>query len=217
MPEMGGLEATRIIREREAVPAISRPVTHTPIIALTAHALPSDREQCLAAGMDDYLSKPFTLDALHATLARWLSQPSAAASASAPEEQAEATRFDIIDRKVLDTLQSLRKGKAPDLLSKVLHMYLNHAPQLLNTIRDAVAHSDAPALQRAAHNLKSSSANVGAMQLAAFSKEMEALGKAQQVTQAVSLLATMEAEYTMVEAALQRELRVAQEGVTHAE
>ena len=217
MPEMGGLEATRIIREREAVPTISRPVMHTPIIALTAHALPSDREQCLAAGMDDYLSKPFTLEALHATLARWLSQPAAAASASAPEEQAEATRLDTIDRKVLDTLRSLRRGKAPDLLPKVLHMYLNHAPQLLNTIRDAVAHSDAPALQRAAHSLKSSSANVGAMQLAAFSKEMEALGKAQQVAQAVSLLATMEAEYTMVEAALQGELLVAQEGVTHAE
>ena len=114
MPEMGGLEATRIIREREAVPAISRPVMHTPIIALTAHALPSDREQCLAAGMDDYLSKPFTLEALHVTLARWLSQPAAEASASAPEEQAEATRLDTIDRKVLDTLRSLRRGKAPE-------------------------------------------------------------------------------------------------------
>ena len=96
-------------------------------------------------------------------------------------------------------------------------MYLNQAPQLLNTIRDAVAHNDALALQRAAHSLKSSSANVGAMQLAAFSKEMEALGKAQQVAQAVSLLASMEAEYTVVEAALQGELLVAQEGVTHAE
>ena len=84
-------------------------------------------------------------------------------------------------------------------------------------MRDAVAHNDALALQRAAHSLKSSSANVGAMQLAAFSKEMEALGKAQKVDQAVSLLATMEAEYTMVEEALQRELLVVQEGVTHTE
>jgi signal transduction histidine kinase/CheY-like chemotaxis protein len=214
MPEMGGLEATRIIRERQAVPALSRPAMHTPIIALTAHALPSDREQCLAAGMDDYLSKPFTLDALHATLARWLSQPSAEASVSASEEQAETPRLDTIDYKVLDALRSLRRGKAPNLLSKVLHLYLNHAPQLLNTIRHAVAHSDALALQQAAHSLKSSSANVGAMQLAAFSKEMEALGKAQQVPQAVSLLAAMEAEYTLVEQALQREILVAQEGVT---
>jgi signal transduction histidine kinase/CheY-like chemotaxis protein/HPt (histidine-containing phosphotransfer) domain-containing protein len=214
MPEMGGLEATRIIREREAMPTVSRPVMHTPIVALTAHALPSDREQCLAAGMDDYLSKPFTLEALHAILARWLSQQAAGASASAPEDKAEATRLDTIDRKVLETLRSLRRGKGPDLLPKVLHMYLHHAPHLLNAMRDAVTHSDTPALQRAAHSLKSSSANVGAMQLAALSKEMEALGKAQQMTQAVSLLATIEAEYTIVEAALQRELLVAQEGVT---
>jgi CheY-like chemotaxis protein len=217
MPEMGGLEATRIIREREAVPSTSRPVMHTPIIALTAHALPSDREQCLAAGMDDYLSKPFTMEALHATLARWLSHQPVAASASAPDERPEAPRSDAIDRKVLDTLRSLRRGGTTDLLHKVLHLYLHNAPQLLNTMRDAVAHSDALALQQAAHSLKSSSANVGALQLAAFSKAMEAFGKAQSMTQAVPLLATMEAEYAVVEAALQRELRVNQDDVTHAE
>jgi CheY-like chemotaxis protein len=217
MPEMGGLEATRVIREREALRSITHPAVHIPIIALTAHALPSDREQCLAAGMDDYLSKPFTLEALHATLARWLSPQSAAASASAADERSEATRLNAIDRKTLETLRSLRRGGTPDLLYKVLHMYLNNAPQLLDTIRDAVAHSDALALQQAAHSLKSSSANVGALQLAALSKEMEALGKAQSITQAFSLLATMEAEYAVVQDALQRELPVVQEDVTHAE
>lgn len=217
MPEMGGLEATRVIREREALPSISHPAVHTPIIALTAHALLSDREQCLAAGMDDYLSKPFTLEALHATLARWLSQQSAAASAPAQEERSEVTRLDAIDRKALDTLRSLRRGGTPDLLHKVLHMYLHNAPQLLDSIRDAVAHSDALALQQAAHSLKSSSATVGALQLAAFSQEMEALGKTQSMTLAVPLLATMEAEYAVVEEALQRELPVVQEDVTHAE
>ena len=217
MPEMGGLEATRVIREREALPSFSHPAAHTPIIALTAHALASDREQCLAAGMDDYLSKPFTLEALHATLARWLLQQPAVASASATAERSEATRVDSIDRKTLDTLRSLRKGGTLDLLHKVLHMYLNNTPQLLDTIRDAVAHSDALARQQAAHSLKSTSANVGALQLAAFSKEMEALGKAQSITQAVPLLATMEAENAVVEKALQRELLVVQEDMMHAE
>jgi CheY-like chemotaxis protein len=213
MPEMGGLEATRVIREREALPSSSHPPVHTPIIALTAHAMPSDRAQCLAAGMDDYLSKPFTLEALRATLARWLSPQSAAASPSA--ERSEPPRLDSLDRKALDTLRSLRKGGTPDLLHKVLHMYLNTAPQLLHTIRDAVARSDALALQQAAHSLKSSSANVGALQLAAFSKEMEALGKTQSLIQTGSLLAAMEAEYAVVEEALQRELLVIQEELTH--
>src|SRR5215470_4159529 len=213
MPEMGGLEATRVIREREALPSTSHPAVHTPIIALTAHALPSDRDQCLAAGMDDYLSKPFTLEALHATLARWLSPQPAAASAAT--ERSGALRLVSVDRKALDTLRSLHRGGTPDLLHKVLYIYLNNAPLLLNTMRDAVAHSDALALQRAVHSLKSSSANVGALQLAAFSKEMEALGKAQSMAQAVPLLATMEAEYAVVEETLQRELLVVQEDVTH--
>jgi CheY-like chemotaxis protein len=217
MPEMGGLEATRVIREREALPSISQRAVHTPIIALTAHALASDRAQCLAAGMDDYLSKPFTLEALHATLERWLSPQSAVASASATQERATVRCPEAIDRKTLATLRSLRRGGTPDLLHKVLHIYLTHAPQLLATIRDAVAHSDALALRQAAHSLKSSSAHVGALQLAACSQEMEALGKAQSMTQAVSLLATMEAEYAVVEEALRRELLVAQEDVTHGE
>jgi len=217
MPEMGGLEATRIIRAREALPSISGPAMHTPIIALTAHALPSDRAQCLTAGMNDYLSKPFTMEALHTTLARWLSHQPAATSTSAPDERPAATRSDALDRKVLDTLRSLGRGGTPALLYKVLHLYLSYAPQLLNTMRDAVAHSDALALQQAAHSLKSSSANVGALQLAAFSKEMEALGKAQGMTKAIPLLAAMEAEYVVVEEALQRELPVVQEDVTHAE
>jgi CheY-like chemotaxis protein len=212
MPEMGGLEATRVIREREALSTNSHLPVHTPIIALTAHAMPSDRAQCLAAGMDDYLSKPFTLEALHATLARWLSPQSVAASAST--ERLEAPRLESLDRKALDTLRSLRKGGKPDLLHKVLHIYLTNAPQLLETIRDAVAHSDALALQQAAHSLKSSSANVGALQLAAFSKEMEALGKTQSMSQAVSLLPTMQAEYALVEKALQREVLAVQEELT---
>jgi HPt (histidine-containing phosphotransfer) domain-containing protein len=168
------------------------------------------------AGMDDYLSKPFPWKPC-TTLARWLSHQPAAASASAQDERPEATRSDALDRKVLDTLRSLGRGGTPDLLHKVLHLYLGYTPELLNTMRDAVAHSDALALQQAAHSLKSSSANVGALQLAAFSKEMEALGKAQSMTKAVPLLASMEAEYAVVEEALQRELPVVQEDVTHAE
>ena len=178
MPEMGGLEATRVIREREALSCLSHPAVHTPIIALTAHALPSDREQCLAPGMDDYLSKPFTQEALHATLARWLSHQPAAASASAKAERPEARpRFYRPQGARYPAIPS--QGRDADLLHKVLHLYLTSAPQLLNTMRDALACCDALALQQAAHSLKSSSANVGALQLAAFCKEMEALGKAQ--------------------------------------
>jgi CheY-like chemotaxis protein len=75
MPEMDGFEATRRIREQEA--AAPEPGRHVPIIAMTANALVDDRERCMAAGMDDYLPKPFRRQALHALLGRWLRQPSA--------------------------------------------------------------------------------------------------------------------------------------------
>ena len=216
MPEMGGLEATRVIREREALSPPSHPTARTPIIALTAHALPSDREQCLAAGMDDYLSKPFTLEALHATLARWLSQQPAAVGVL-EAERAEVSGLDSIERKALDTLRALQKEGGPDILSKVLHKYLSNAPKLLGTMRDAVARGDALALEQAAHSLKSISANVGALRLAALSRDVEAIGKAQATTQTAPLLVAMEAEYAAVERALHRELPVVLGDSAHAE
>jgi CheY-like chemotaxis protein len=72
MPEMDGFTATREIRQRENANGM-----HTPIVALTANALEGDRERCLAAGMDDYLSKPLKLEALQETLERWITAPSA--------------------------------------------------------------------------------------------------------------------------------------------
>jgi CheY-like chemotaxis protein len=75
MPEMDGFEATQHIRQHEA--AGSQPARHLPIIAMTANALAGDRERCMAAGMDDYMSKPFQRQMLHHLLTRWLSQPGA--------------------------------------------------------------------------------------------------------------------------------------------
>ena len=220
MPELDGLEATRMIRAQEAQAGH----THLPIIALTANAFSKDREACLAAGMDDYLSKPFTLDQLHATLARWLppqigtplsptalnnDSPQASRTPAIYAGQTQAhplRRTSPLDPKPLDALRALQQTGGSDVLGKVLRTYLQSAPPLLTALREAVAGSDAAAVRQAAHSLKSSSAQIGALALSAHCKELEALGRANTLTNAPTVLAYLEEEYPVVEAALTAEL-----------
>jgi len=183
MPELDGLEATRMIRAQEAQAGHK----HLPIIALTANAFAQDRDVCLAAGMDDYLSKPFTLDQLHAVLARWL-----------PPQKTVAS----LDPQPLDALRALQQTGGSDVLGKVLRTYLRSAPPLLTALREAVAGGDAAAVRQAAHSLKSSSAQVGALVFSAHCKELEALGRANTLTNAPTILTYLEEEYPVVEAAL---------------
>jgi signal transduction histidine kinase/DNA-binding response OmpR family regulator len=221
MPEMDGLEATRAIREREAHTGSG----HTPIIALTANAFAQDCAACLAAGMDDYLSKPFTLGQLHGTLVRWLPPqtsvplPPTPAAHNAPpistdpdsQQALSQPHTTSLDPRPLDALRALQQPDGPDVLGNVLRAYLRSAPQLLATLREALTRGEAAAVRQAAHSLKSSSANVGAVALAAHCKELEAMGRANTLNTANTVFEHLEAEYALVEAALTAELHVPQE------
>ena len=213
MPEMDGVAATRAIRQREA-----RTGDHIPIVALTANAFAKDAEACFAAGMDEYLSKPFTLGQLHARLVRWLTYIEGAATTPPPtvngshgtsghgQASAEPGR-PALDAKVLETLRSLRRPGKPDVLQKVLSAFLSASPGIVATIAAAVERGDAGGVHRAAHNLKSSSANVGALGLSAYCKELEFLGRTNALAHAREVLATLKAEFARVEAALTAELQ----------
>jgi two-component system sensor histidine kinase/response regulator len=213
MPGLDGYAATRIIRERETT-AVRPPL---PIIALTANVMQSDRQRCLDAGMTDYLSKPFSLDQLCAALRRWLPQPSIAGSAStqpvsrpttgtdAPSAQAHQPSSHI-DQKTLGNLRALQRQGKPDVLSKVMHIYFNHAPKLLDDLRQAVAQGDAPAIQHAAHSFKSSSGNVGALTLASLCQDLETMGRTNCIANAVEMLSVIDTEYQEVRSVLEAEL-----------
>jgi CheY-like chemotaxis protein len=211
MPEMDGFAATRVIREREAKSAQMR----IPIIALTAHAMKGDREQCLAAGMDDYLSKPFTLEQLHTVLRRWLAPESVSQPTPEPSVSPGATGVDVrvvqappqttaIDCQTLEDLRRLTED--PEVFCAVLHTYLQEATQLLAALQTAVTMGDASAIQLTAHSLKSSSATLGALALSALCAELEALGRTKVTVNAAAILSQMAAEYEAVRTALTNEL-----------
>jgi two-component system, sensor histidine kinase and response regulator len=193
MPIMDGLTATAEIRRREHTSGTPR----VPIIALTANAMEGDRERCLAAGMDDFLSKPFSQQQLATLLRRWL------ALRTLPEaERRDLSRVPLIDAGVLRNIAALAK---PALLNSMIDLYLQHSPSLIAAIETAAANMQADALSQAVHTLKSSTSNLGGTRLAMVAKECETLVREGGVTQAASLVSKIRKEYQEFCAALMRE------------
>ncbi len=170
MPEMDGFAATKAIRAKE-----SAANTHVPIVALTAHAMKGDRERCLAAGMDAYVSKPIRTAEFFETIAGLLlSHVEGAKGTLAPEGQPEAV-FD------LDTALAGAEGDR-ELLHWMVHVFCGQCPKLLGEIRDSVLCGDGAALERAAHKLKASVGQFGAQRASQAAARLEELGGAGDVT-----------------------------------
>ncbi len=209
MPELDGFAATNEIRRRERNSGGRR----LPILALTANAMEGDRERCLDAGMDDYLSKPFTRDRLAEMLARYLpraepgEQPaSSSVAATRPGEASGAADDEAdaapIDLRALDGILALRRPGRTSPLAKVISLYLAGWPAQIESLRRAVGDGDAEAMWKTAHALKSSSATLGAVRLAALFKQVESNGRAGTMADAGALLGAIESHFPAVEAAL---------------
>jgi CheY-like chemotaxis protein len=215
MPEIDGFETTRAIREKEISknsllpPEVKKP-GRIPIIALTAHAMEGDRERCLAAGMDDYLSKPFTREQLRLILERRLPGKRLAPAHTEILKMAGASPGGLgsspLDSKALETIRALQQEGAPDILARVIRIYLDEAPKLLERLRQALEQQDAPAARKAAHSLKSSSANLGAATLAALCWDWERKCQMHLPENAREMLSFMEDEYHRVKEALTSQL-----------
>ncbi|CAN7487387.1 response regulator [Massilia sp. LjRoot122] len=201
MPVMDGFAATAAIRRHEREAGRARTL---PVIAITANALQGDREACLAAGMDDYLSKPFTQQQLAAVIGRWVAVPLAATShhldapPRLPPETVEVIQREAVNRVALDNIRALSRDGGDALVQKVIAAYVGDTPRHLATLREAVDGMDAGSVRRVAHSLKSASANVGAARLATLCKELEQLGRADTVIGADRILADMEHEFQTV-------------------
>ena len=221
MPEMDGLTATRCICQEWSKETRPR------IIAMTANAMQGDREECLEAGMDDYISKPIRVEELVQVLINSTEQRML--SPQTQESQLENVRFSQptdnpilstqhglrspeltaastpLDAKVLQSFRNMVGANVDLVLAEMIDCYLDDAPKLLNAIATSVAQNDAISLRRASHTLKSSSVTLGATTLAKFCQELELMSRTDNTEYGVDKLPQLEAEYKRVKAALQIE------------
>jgi len=212
MPEMDGFEATAEIRRRHAAKR------HVPIVAMTAKAVQGDRERCLGAGMDDYISKPVRLEDLEAALLRWadLRPPtsvlrpstsnlcSSGPTAAASRPQAPPAT-PALDPAVTERLRSLAQATSPSVLNEIYQAFLGRAVEYLPALRQAVQAADTEALSRTAHAFRGASANIGGQTLAELCRQLETLGHSRSVAGADQLLGQVEGEFARVKCELQNE------------
>lgn len=168
MPRCDGYEATRRIRAIEKERGASRPV---PIIALTAHAMPGDREKCLASGMTDYIAKPYALEDVIRCFDRWGIE----LSASSRGEGAQSPKVPGAERSPLDSeVANALRALKPALWGRLIRAFLTQAAPARQALPVALAGSDFDTIKMIAHSFKSASANIGALELSELGRRLEA-------------------------------------------
>ena len=198
MPQLDGYDATRRIR------AVEARGSRVPIIAVTANAMKGDRERCLESGMDDYLTKPIQIDVLRAALARWIGSDGARPSFGAPKPvlvpAAPSGLFDV------DAGRRLREDLPPDVLRRLVTLFVEQTPSAIDAIAAAVSAGDPEALWRAAHRLKGSCRVVGAPALEMLCAELEALGRTSEISGCAALVGELQAALEPAVEGVRREL-----------
>ena len=167
MPELDGYATTEEIRRRERSGEHKR----IPIIALTANALTGDREKCFAAGMDSYLSKPFSQAQISELLEKWL-QPAGTNNSPEKRDNNHET-IPTIDDTALDNIRSLSTDSHENILSQIIDIFIQDTPQQISNLGQALRENDINRVKSIAHSLKSGCANLGAMKLSAMLKTLE--------------------------------------------
>ncbi len=207
MPEMDGFEATATIRRR------TDNKSKLPIIAVTAQAMQGDKERCLLAGMNDYISKPVKQEDFAAVLKEWAlknddgpetgmgetpngnitnaASPGSISSQSASPLSAPS----VLSSEVVARLRALAQATEPALFNQIFTSFLSDTAERIGILRSAASATDAERLQKTAHAMKGASANVGATRMAGIAQQLEVLGRSSSVGGAKALIDEMESEF----------------------
>jgi two-component system, sensor histidine kinase and response regulator len=177
MPEMDGLAATAAIRESEKTSG-----THLPIFAMTAHAMKGDRERCLDAGMDGYITKPVRFSDIEQTVSGLARTP--VASVKPVAETASWDKAEALGRI----------GGDEELLQELCQIFLEESPKLLQKLQQALASGDSDGVMRAAHSLKGESSYLGAGGTSQAARQLEEMGRSNDLSRAGDTLAALERE-----------------------
>jgi len=230
MPEMDGFEATALIRDMESAQARAttsddavrgRHVERIPIVALTANALRGDRERCLLAGMDDHLAKPFKKAELQQMIMQWTPTAVVATPVSGPGVTGELTDSGFVsaaaavalaaepapaeapvDRATLESSVRLNGRLRTSMLEKLVTMFLSETPKLIGTMTASLDDGAIADLQRAAHQLKSSSAWMGALPMSVLARQIESLAAAGRLSELAPALQSLREQFSAVSALL---------------
>ena len=191
MPEMDGYEATAAIRRIEEASGARR----LPIIAMTAAAMEGDRDTCIAAGMDDYVTKPVRLEAIADALGRWLSpRETARSNGGADMPRAAEESADPIDHSQIAVLRSLDDGDGT-LLVQIIEQFVAEAARACDDLASALSRGDLRSVERTAHTIKGASANVGATDLAGLCGAIEMHARQSDLDGAGDLMRRFDSEF----------------------
>jgi CheY-like chemotaxis protein len=204
MPVLDGYAATRALRTREKESGGG----HLRVVALTANALHGDSDACLAAGMDGYLSKPFTIQKLGNILSKWLSvemrkEPGGAVEAPMDPAVTAEPPISPIEKSVLDGIRELEGAGNHGFFERIVNLYLSGTPGLVDGVLAGAEKGNMDSLLLAVHTLKSSSANVGAIGLSDLCRKIEGKVRAgEPIAAGDPILSKLEGESRSVHEAL---------------
>ena len=213
MPEMDGFQATKIIREQERESDTKEAVV---IVALTANARQEDRDKCIACGMDDYLSKPFTMVQLRDMISKWhhvkedqgvITNSSFTAPANEIDSSASLAEDDLLDVNTLNGVRALQSPQSPNILEQLFEIFRSTVPDLLQKLDSAIQDGNHEAIREYAHSLKSSSGNIGARKIFELSAKLEDMGRDEKIDDADEIFAEIEQLFPKICELLEQEVR----------
>jgi signal transduction histidine kinase/CheY-like chemotaxis protein/HPt (histidine-containing phosphotransfer) domain-containing protein len=213
MPEMDGFQATQIIRSQELESDAEEGVV---IVALTANARKEDRDKCLACGMDDYLSKPFTMPQLRDIILKWRPMKDGIENITGNShtlvtdeiDSSEAPGEDsLLNVNTLNGIRALQSPQSPNILEQLFEIYCASAPELVTKLGSSIQDESCDSIREFAHSLKSASGNIGAQKLFELSAKLEELGRDNKIDGASKIHQEIEIIFPKTCELLEREIR----------